>query len=107
MKNLCPDCETIHEPDAPCFVTSHYHCPECGQDWSDTWTCACNSQCPACGLKDIEPLTDDMEMARAFEIVLELARDNQIDASELPEQNAEQGAALDIVTAFYLLKVKG
>lgn len=27
-----------------------------GVTWSDTWSCACNSECPACGIKDIEPV---------------------------------------------------
>ena len=34
---------------------NHYRCPECGEEWQDTWSCACNDQCPGCGLKDVEP----------------------------------------------------
>ena len=34
---------------------NHYRCPVCGQKWQDTWSCACNDECPGCGLKDIEP----------------------------------------------------
>jgi hypothetical protein len=33
----------------------YYSCPECGTEWSDTHSCACNGQCPECGVKDIEP----------------------------------------------------
>lgn len=27
-----------------------------GIEWDDYWSCACNGQCPACGIKDIEPI---------------------------------------------------
>jgi hypothetical protein len=27
-----------------------------GVEWYDTWSCACNGECPACGVKDIEPI---------------------------------------------------
>ena len=36
-------------------VVNHYRCPGCGEEWEDTWSCACNDECPGCGLKDIEP----------------------------------------------------
>lgn len=34
-----------------------YKCPEpaCKEEWESTWSCACNDQCPKCGMKDIEP----------------------------------------------------
>lgn len=36
----------------------HRDCPkQPGIEWSDTWDSVCNGQCPACGVKDIEPLT--------------------------------------------------
>ena len=39
----------------------HYRHDEClvepGVEWYDLWSCACNGQCPACGTKDIEPIT--------------------------------------------------
>ncbi len=37
--------------DAPIFRMTYRHC---GVEWSDTWTCACNDECPVCG-KEIEP----------------------------------------------------
>ena len=40
------------------WFRKHHTC-ECGSDWWDEWDCLCNDQCPACGLKDIEP--DDYE----------------------------------------------
>jgi hypothetical protein len=27
-----------------------------GVEWEDTWDCACNGECPACGTDDIEPV---------------------------------------------------
>lgn len=31
-----------------------YTCPECGERWEEEWDCACDSECPSCGLKNIE-----------------------------------------------------
>lgn len=34
----------------------HRDCPEePGIEWDGEWSCMCNSECPACGTKDIEP----------------------------------------------------
>lgn len=30
-----------------------YRCPECGYEWTEQWSCACDSECPQCGLKNI------------------------------------------------------
>lgn len=47
-----------------------YKHEDCAEDpdveWQDTWDCACNSECPACGIKDIEPYdAEDMEEIKA------------------------------------------
>jgi hypothetical protein len=38
----------------------HYRHNECtvepGVEWYDLWSSHCNGQCPACGMKDIEPI---------------------------------------------------
>lgn len=31
-----------------------YHCPDCQHVWHETWSCACDSTCPACGCRNIE-----------------------------------------------------
>lgn len=63
MKNLCPDCETLHAPNEPCKV--------------------------------------EMTMAGAFKLILDRA-------GETPEPwDNDFRAALDLVTAYYLLNVKG
>jgi len=36
------------------FKMEYQHC---GGTWSDLWDCACNSQCPTCGTKDIQPVS--------------------------------------------------
>ena len=33
-----------------------YRCPECGQEWRETYECACDSECPACGTVNITAL---------------------------------------------------
>ncbi len=30
-----------------------YRCPECGHEWSERWTSACDSECPQCGTTNI------------------------------------------------------
>ena len=33
---------------------NHYSCEDCGIDWEDAWSCACNDRCPDCD-SEIEP----------------------------------------------------
>lgn len=41
------------------WYRNHYRHTDCEVDsdieWDDEWDCMCNSECPACGIKDIEP----------------------------------------------------
>jgi hypothetical protein len=48
----------------------------CGQEWEDTWSCACNSDCPVCGA-EIEPY------------------DYEEDDEETPPSESEIAAALN------------
>ncbi len=36
---------------------NHYRC-DCGEEWSDEWTCMCNDRCPSCNA-EIEPYDSD------------------------------------------------
>ena len=38
------------------WYEKHYHCSECGAEWTDEWTCACNDRCPGCNV-ETEPAT--------------------------------------------------
>ena len=31
-----------------------YECPQCGHLWTEIWFSPCDSECPDCGLSDIE-----------------------------------------------------
>ena len=58
-----PECGHQFEPEPHCqpaFLVQ-YRCPTCGTNWSDVWSCACDSECPTCGV-DIEAL-DAIEVA--------------------------------------------
>jgi len=35
---------------------NYYVCPECRYYWVETWSCACDSECHKCGLRNISPL---------------------------------------------------
>jgi hypothetical protein len=37
------------------LVTNHYACPVCKTEWNDTWSCACDDDCPNCGKRHISP----------------------------------------------------
>lgn len=34
-----------------------YRCPTCAHEWQEQWSCACDSECPECGTKDITALS--------------------------------------------------
>jgi len=34
-----------------------YRCPECGHEWEEQWSSACDSECPNCGTKNITALS--------------------------------------------------
>lgn len=56
------------ETDAERLLDIKYRCPDCDHEWQEQWSCACDSQCPNCGLKNISALSwsdsDDPEIAR-------------------------------------------
>jgi hypothetical protein len=33
----------------PCDFTNYYFCDDCGVQWTDYWSCACDDECPNCG----------------------------------------------------------
>lgn len=47
--------ETKDEP----MLDIEYGCPECGHEWQEQWTSACDSECPNCGTEDITALSWD------------------------------------------------
>lgn len=48
-----------------------------------------------------------IEIDRAFTLVLELARDNVTSYLDSAQQFREETRAIDLVTAYHLLKLKG
>lgn len=79
-----------------------YNCPACDKDWTDVYSCSVNGQCPHCGQRDVEPL-DGLTLAGAFETVLGIARLAN-NAGPCPNHERE---AVELITAFYLLNIKG
>jgi hypothetical protein len=33
------------------WFLNHYTCYRCNRDWSDTWSCMCDDECPHCGAR--------------------------------------------------------
>jgi hypothetical protein len=52
-----PGCTEQHasEPHCQPWFRIRYHHKACGVSWEDEWSCACDSECPRCGM-DIEAL---------------------------------------------------
>jgi hypothetical protein len=47
------------------WYLKYYRHVECGVAWKDSWSCACNDRCPACGA-EIEPYEwDDLTVTTA------------------------------------------
>ncbi|WP_448205332.1 hypothetical protein [Azospirillum sp. sgz302134] len=47
--------------DDPTGVLNSYRC-DCGAEWTDTWDCAVDDDCPACGARHISPyLSEDLD----------------------------------------------
>lgn len=45
---------------------NHYQCPRCDHAWSDEWSCQCDDDCPACGLRHLSPIdSEDVDDADA------------------------------------------
>ena len=41
------------------MFTNYYDCPRCHFTWNDTWSCACDDDCPDCSLRHISPYDSD------------------------------------------------
>ena len=55
------ECKAQHITSVVCIDSdSKYHndyrCPRCYNEWSETWDCGCDSDCPACQLRRISPI---------------------------------------------------
>lgn len=47
----------MSQPDDEPLLDIEYRCPQCGHEWNEQWSCACDSECPNCGLKNITALS--------------------------------------------------
>ena len=51
------------DEDGQTWLLNKYECVECGEEWDDEWSCACDDECPECGTimtpYDSEDLSDD------------------------------------------------
>lgn len=41
--------------------TNRYRCDACKVEWEDTWSCACDDECPECGA-DISPYDSECDL---------------------------------------------
>jgi len=57
---LVSDCfAQLDAEDEERLLDIEYRCPECDHEWQEQWSCACDSQCPNCGVKNISALSWD------------------------------------------------
>lgn len=65
------------KPEDPVYFTNYYRCSNCGNEWEDDWSCACDDECSNCGT-DMTPYFSDDGSAeqeaydKAYARVLEL-----------------------------------
>lgn len=41
------------------WLLNFYRCARCKKIWTDEWSCACDDQCPHCGLRDMSPFNSE------------------------------------------------
>lgn len=59
-KNIADEFANIDaEDEANQWMEIQYCCPTCDHEWYEEWTTACDSECPACGLKNVSALSWD------------------------------------------------
>ena len=51
-------CASVKSED-PTHCRNRYR--RCGQEWGDTWSCACNDKCPVCNA-EIEPFESERKL---------------------------------------------
>ena len=82
------------EQDEPLFL-NRYCCPECGHEWDDTWSCACDDECPECGARDISPYEhvkiedDSIDGMEALAATLAGRRENIAEAGGIERTETE------------------
>lgn len=51
------EAESHFEPNDERLLDIEYRCPDRGYEWQEQWSCACDSECPDCGTKNITALS--------------------------------------------------
>lgn len=61
------------EPDAAeMLFLNYYTCPTCEHEWTDSWDCTCDDDCPSCGERHISPThSEDLRPVKAVELTVE------------------------------------
>jgi DNA-directed RNA polymerase subunit RPC12/RpoP len=53
-REVVPGYEPDDEVSQQLFM-NYYRCPDCSHQWRDTWSGACDDDCPRCGSRHISP----------------------------------------------------
>lgn len=87
--------ESEHDEQAAPMVQwyrKYYDCPECGESWTDEWSCACNDRCPRCNIECEPESWDDLSRPVTIEDYLGVARlmtgSENASASEATDEDA-------------------
>lgn len=52
LRRVTPEDYSIDDDGKVCSIRRDFF--HCGEEWSDYWSCACNDECPTCGV-EVEP----------------------------------------------------
>lgn len=55
----------------PLALSNAYVCPDCGNSWTDEWSCAVDDECSACGASS-SPQNSDYRIPESYEALFEL-----------------------------------
>ena len=48
------------------WFLNQYLCADCGREWEDGWSCACDDDCPHCGARHMVPC-DSIDLTEIIE----------------------------------------
>lgn len=64
---------------------NYYRCEDCGEEWTDKWSCMCDDRCPSCRTEMTPYKSEELETAEP-----EVRKFLTVSASHLPQDFADR-----------------